>query len=47
MTNLSPSQSQAASTLTQASATNNAAIGALADALPGSDVVVDANATAL
>ena len=47
MTNLSPSQSQAASTLTQASATNNAAIGAIADALPGSDVVVDANATAL
>ena len=47
MTNLSPSQSQAASTLTQASATNNAAIGALADAVPGSDVVVDANAAAL
>ena len=47
MTNLSPSQSQAAPTQAQASATGNASFGALADAVAGSEVAVDTNATVL
>lgn len=47
MTNLSPSQSQAAPTQAQASATGNASFGALADAVAGNEVAVDTNATVL
>ena len=47
MTNLSPSQSQAAPTQAQASATGNASFGALTDAVAGNEVAVDTNATVL